>query len=98
LAKLIVSYANRDGAKFDRAYYEATHMALLDEHWAATGFLGWEVLYPADSGQPFAAMAILRFKDQPSIDASLGAPGTAAVVGDVPNFTDLEPTLFRTGN
>jgi uncharacterized protein (TIGR02118 family) len=93
-----VSYANRADGQFDRAYYEATHMALLDEHWAETGFLDWEVLYPTDAGQPFAAMAILRFKDQQSIDASLGAPGTPAIVGDVPNFTNLESSLFRVGD
>jgi uncharacterized protein (TIGR02118 family) len=98
LATLIVSYPNREGAKFDRAYYKATHMPLLDEHWADTGFLNWEALFPTDEGQPFAAMAVLRFRDQAAIDASLSAPGTAAVMGDVPNFTDLVPTLFRAGD
>lgn len=95
MATLTVTYAAKADAQFDRAYYNATHIPLLNEAWDDFGYLSAEVLYPVDDAQPFVAMAVLRFKDQASIDASLGAPRTGEVVADMANFTNLTPDLFR---
>ena len=95
MATLTVTYPASADAQFDRAYYDATHIPMLDTAWGDHGYLSAEVLYPADDSQPFMAMAVLRFKDQASIDAALAAPGTGQVVADVANFTNLTPDLFR---
>lgn len=98
MATLTVVYPMHEGAKFDRAYYAATHMALVAAAWKDTGYLSGEVLFPADDGQPYAAITLLRFADQASIDASFGAPGTAEVVADVAKFTDIQSVLYRAGD
>lgn len=95
MATLTVTYAAKPDAQFDRAYYDATHIPMLDTAWGEHGYVSAEVLYPADDAQPFVAMAVLRFRDQAAIDASLGSPRTAEVAADMANFTNLTPDLFR---
>ncbi|MES2493365.1 MAG: EthD family reductase [Pseudomonadota bacterium] len=95
MATLTVTYAAKPDAKFDRAYYDATHIPMLDEAWGDHGYVSAEVLYPVDDSQPFVAMAVLRFKDQASIDASMAAPRTGEVVADMAKFTNLTPDLYR---
>lgn len=95
MATLTVLYPAQDGAKFDRDYYSTTHMALVADAWGNYGYQSGEVLYPAGEGQPYAAITMLRFKDQASIDAAMGAPRTGEVQADVANFTTIVPALYR---
>jgi len=53
------------------------------------------VLFPASGPQPFVCVTVLRFSDQVAIDAALSSARTADVVGEVPNFTNSQPTIFR---
>ncbi|MBD3728226.1 MAG: EthD family reductase [Sphingomonadales bacterium] len=96
MAKLIVAYPMHDGAKFDRDYYTATHIPLVETHWGPAGMTGAEIMWPADGGQPFACMVALAFADDAAVDAALASPGTPEVLGDVANFTDIQPTVYRT--
>lgn len=95
MATLTVVYPKHEGAKFDSAYYTATHMPLAAEVWTPHGYLGGEVLYPVDETQAYAAITLLRFADQAAIDASMGAERTGEVVADMANFTDIAPVLYR---
>ncbi|CAJ0895640.1 EthD family reductase [Ralstonia flatus] len=95
MATLIVSYAAAEGATFDREYYLATHVPLVRSAWDEFGLHAAEILFPAPGPQPFACMAMLRFGDQAGIDAALSSAKTAKVVSDVPNFTNIAPTIFR---
>ncbi|AIS12968.1 ethyl tert-butyl ether degradation protein EthD [Pseudomonas chlororaphis subsp. aurantiaca] len=95
MATLIVSYPAAKGARFDRDYYLATHLPLARTAWSGFGLQSAEVLFPAAGPTPLVAMAILRFRTQADIDAALSSPGTAKVLGDVANFTDIAPTIFR---
>ena len=95
MATLTVLYPAQDGATFDRAYYSATHMALVAEAWGDYGYQSGEVLYPAGEGQTYVSITILRFADQASIDAAMGSPRTGEVQADVANFTTIAPALYR---
>ena len=96
MANLVVSYPQHDGATFDAAYYRDTHIPLVENTWGPCGMTGAEILWPADAGQPHAAMVVLRFRDNDAIDAAMGAAGTAQVMADIANFTDIQPSIYRT--
>lgn len=95
MATIVVSYPSGEGATFDRAYYVETHLPLAQEAWGDKGLTGAEVYFASDHTQPFAAVAALKFESQAAIDLALASPGTARVMGDIPNFTNVQPVLFR---
>lgn len=96
MANLVVSYPLHDGASFDADYYRDTHIPLVEESWGPSGLTGAEILWPADGTQPLAAMVVLRFRDGAAIDAAMGSPATAAVMADIANFTNIQPSIYRT--
>lgn len=95
MANLVVSYPRHDGAHFNSDYYRDTHIPLVEKHWGESGMTGAEILWPADGGQPNAAMVVLKFRDAAAIDAALGSSGTPEVLADVANFTDIQPVIYR---
>lgn len=95
MASLVVSYPRHEGAKFDADYYRTTHIPLVERHWSEHGLTGADILWPADDTQPNAAMVVLSFRDSAAIDAALGSPGTAAVMGDIAQFTNIQPAIYR---
>lgn len=97
MATLIVSYPKHEGARFDAAYYTATHIPLVERLWTAHGFTGAEVLLPAGD-QPWAAAVLLRFASQAAVDAALASPNTPQIMADVGNFTDIAPVIYRAGD
>jgi uncharacterized protein (TIGR02118 family) len=98
MATLIVSYPAAEGMGFDREYYLATHISLVRAAWGECGLQSVEALFPAPGAQPFACVTLLRFSDQTGIDAALSSARTAEVVGDVRNFTQVQPAIFRAGD
>ncbi|WP_427963421.1 EthD family reductase [Altererythrobacter sp.] len=96
MPNIVVSYPKSEGASFDADYYRDTHIPLAERTWAPHGLSGADILWPADDAQPFAAMVVLAFESDAAIDAAMGDPGTAEVMGDVPRFTNIQPTIYRT--
>lgn len=96
MATVVISYPKSEGSHFNADYYRDVHMPLAERMWAGHGLTGTEILWPADDNQPYAVILILRFRDAASIDATLAVPGTAEVMADVPNFTNIQATLYRT--
>ncbi|GLZ87027.1 ethyl tert-butyl ether degradation protein EthD [Metapseudomonas resinovorans] len=95
MATLTVSYPLSAGATFDRDYYLSTHVPLVQAAWAEFGLQSAEVLFPAAGPQPLAGLVLLRFADQAGVDAALASPRTREVIGDVLNFTNISPVIFR---
>lgn len=95
MASLIVAYPKHPGAKFDADYYRDTHIPMVESAWGPAGMTGAEIIWPHDGDQPFAAMVKLNFTDAAAIDAAMVSPGTPGVMGDVPKFTDIQPTIYR---
>jgi uncharacterized protein (TIGR02118 family) len=97
MAVFTVLYPARDGAKFDHAYYEATHIPLAREAFAATGLTGVQVLKGLSAGDggpaPFIVIVNLTFRDAAALQASLGGPRAPEVLADVPRFTDIQPIV-----
>ncbi|KAJ5969479.1 hypothetical protein N7501_005727 [Penicillium viridicatum] len=94
----IVMYPNEADVKFDESYYMKTHMPLAERTWKSYGLISWRVTkFPtALDGSPsqFLIMATLEWESQESVQAALQSPGTAAVFGDIPNFTNAKPVTL----
>ncbi len=98
MVTISILYPHRQGARFDWDYYLQTHMPMsvgcLGEH---PGFRSVSVqrgLGGAVSGAAptYAALCIFGFE---SVDAFMAAfaPHAAALQGDMPRYTDIEPVL-----
>ena len=96
MIKVSVLYPNNEGNRFDMNYYSSKHVELV------TGLLG-DALKGAtiESGlgggvpgspAPFVAMANMYFETVESFQQSFG-PNTDEIMGDLPNFTDISPTI-----
>ena len=96
MAKLMVLYPRHEGCGFDRDYYMSTHLQIVTEAWGEQGMTGADIEWPFDDSQPFVCIAAVEFVDQAAIDKTLTAPATQGVMADLPNFTDIQPTLYRT--
>lgn len=96
MASFVVTYPVTAGATFDADYYVATHMPLVRARWTPYGLESARALI-ADGTQPYAAVAVLDFRDGAAIDAALASAEAEEVFGDVPNFTDIAPVAMRAG-
>jgi uncharacterized protein (TIGR02118 family) len=94
---LSVFYPATDGARFDTAYYHATHIPLVKSAFASTGLANIQVLHGLSAGDggpaPYIAMAFLRFESADALRASMTGPRAAEVLGDIANFTNVQPLL-----
>ncbi len=90
-----VLYPAGAGAKFDKAYYDATHIPLVQSAFGPTGLTGVQVFHALAGGDggaaPFVAMAHLEFESPEALQASLTGPRAGEVFADVAKFTDIAP-------
>jgi len=98
MVRISILYPNSPGSQFDMDYYLQRHMprsiALLS---AAPGFKGVSVERgvsgaAADVSPAFTAMCHFLFE---SVEAFMAAfmPHAAELQGDIPNYTDVNPTI-----
>ncbi|WP_157218129.1 EthD family reductase [Flavisphingomonas formosensis] len=95
MALLFVSYEAGAEARFDRDYYVATHLPLVERLWGPLGLRSAQAYFPASDGAAIIAIAALFFESDDAIGAALGSAGTAEILADLANFTDVAPTLSR---
>jgi uncharacterized protein (TIGR02118 family) len=96
MIKVSVLYPHKDGAEFDMNYYLTKHMPLVRQTLGAAlkgvsveqGIAGGAPNSPA----PFVALGHLLFDGVADVQSALGSHG-AELMADVPNFTNIEPTL-----
>jgi uncharacterized protein (TIGR02118 family) len=81
-----VYYPDGEGATFDHDYYRETHIPLCCETW---GLEGAEI----DRGMtgPYVAAVHFLFDSQEAMQQKLAVEGTAAVLADVANYTNITP-------
>jgi uncharacterized protein (TIGR02118 family) len=86
MIRFSVLYPASDGATFDHDYYANRHVPLAVETW---GLEGAEI----DRGVngPYVAAVHFTFGSMEAMGAALAAPGTAAVMADVANYTTITP-------
>jgi uncharacterized protein (TIGR02118 family) len=93
---LTVVYPNSADAHFDMAYYTARHMPMVGALCKDFGVGTMRVLQGTssmDGGEAgYAALTMIEFPSADDVHKALAAHG-AQIVGDVPNFTNIQPTL-----
>ena len=96
MVKVSVLYANTPGCTFDMDYYLDTHMRICREQLGAA-LKGVQVEKGLGGGAPgspapFVAVGHLLFDSLESFQTAF-APAAAAIQGDIPNYTNLAPTI-----
>jgi uncharacterized protein (TIGR02118 family) len=96
MIKVSVMYPNQPGTHFNMSYYCTKHIPMLRE------LLGPALLNVAveegiagmtpGSPAPYLALGHLSFESVGAFQETF-TPHAAQIVGDVPNYTDSEPTI-----
>jgi uncharacterized protein (TIGR02118 family) len=95
MIRVIVMYPNKAGGTFNYDYYLKTHIPLVKK------LLGSAVKdvrifkgVGAPGGKPatYVTMASLFFDDVPAFEKAFG-PHAQEILGDIPNFSNIEPTV-----
>jgi uncharacterized protein (TIGR02118 family) len=86
MIRFSVYYPDGEGATFDHDYYRESHVPLCCETW---GLEGAEI----DRGMtgPYVAAVHFLFDSQEAFQQKLAVEGTAAVIADVANYTNITP-------
>jgi uncharacterized protein (TIGR02118 family) len=96
MAVVTVFYPAKPGSSFDMDYYLQNHMKMVEATWGPAGLRGYTVLKGVGApggGEPaFQVVTSLDFTSAEAFGAALAESG-AKVMGDVPNFTDLQPMV-----
>jgi uncharacterized protein (TIGR02118 family) len=83
-----VYYPQGDGSTFDHDYYHDKHVPLAVKTW---GLDGAEIDRGVDG--PYVAAVHFRFDSMEALGVAMGQPGTADVMADVPNYTNITPVM-----
>lgn len=96
MVKVSVLYPNGEGKKFDMNYYLATHIPMVRKLLGAACTnatvdqgLGGEA---PGSPPPYLAIGHLYFNTVEDFVSSF-SPNANQIVSDVPNYTDIAPTI-----
>lgn len=96
MIKVSVVYPNSEGKKFDMDYYCDTHVPMVssllgDALKGATVEKGLGGGAPG-SVAPYAGMGNMYFDTMEEFGNAFG-PNAEKIMGDLPNFTDIEPVI-----
>jgi uncharacterized protein (TIGR02118 family) len=96
MIKVSVLYPNNEGSTFNMAYYCDKHMPMVRQKLgtALKGLAAEQGLAGAAPGSPppFLALGHLLFESLEAFQAAFAAHGPA-LVADIPNFTNTQPTI-----
>lgn len=97
MIRVSVLYPNESGARFDHKYYSTTHVQLIKEKLGPAGLVRVDI----DRGvagateevpAPYTAVGHLIFDSIEAFGSAMAAHGEA-LASDIPNYTDLEPSV-----
>jgi uncharacterized protein (TIGR02118 family) len=91
---LNVIYANREGAKFDTAYYRATHIPLAMKVMKADKVILIEGVPNGTAAAPYLMIAHFQFPSAEALKTAMSNPAMAELRADVAKFTDITPTIM----
>ncbi len=96
MIKVSVLYPNREGSRFDMDYYCNSHIPMVKEKLGAA-IKGVTVEQGLGGGEPgssptYTAMGHLLFDSVGAFQDAFG-PHAEAILADIPNYTDVEPTI-----
>ena len=89
MIRVTVNYPTSEGSTFDHDYYKATHVPLCLSTWTAAKSAS------IDKGVngPSAAAVYFTFDSMEAFGAAMALEGTAAVMADVANYTNITPVM-----
>ncbi|WP_253189745.1 EthD family reductase [Paraburkholderia fungorum] len=90
-----VTYEGAPADRFDRSYYVEHHLPLVMRAWQQYGLESVAAFFPPLTHVGTLVICECRFRDEAAIDTAFGSQEAAAVMADVPRFTDLAPTRLR---
>ena len=96
MVKVSVLYPNGPGSRFDMGYHLGRHIPMVQQK-LGTALKGTDVEGGVSGSQPgsppaFVAMGHLLFDTVESFQQAFG-PHAEAIVGDIPNYTNTQPTI-----
>jgi uncharacterized protein (TIGR02118 family) len=92
-----ILYPQKEGGKFDHAYYKDKHMVLVQKRFGNLGLVRLEIDRGLAGGAPgspapFVCIGHLYFNSVTDLQKAMQKHG-AELMGDVPNFTNLTPQM-----
>ena len=89
--KVIISYDGTAKHRFDRDYYCKNHIPHVRKVWEPFGLLDIRPFFPGIESDAKGTVCVSQcvFRDKAAMEAAFAAPGTQALMDDIPNFTDL---------
>ena len=94
MVSLTVIYPNRAGARFDLAYYRASHIPLVVKVMKAVNVILVEGVPMGEAAPPYAMIAHIQFDSMETLQSAVANPAMADVRADVARFTDITPTIM----
>ena len=96
MIKVSVLYANNEGSRFDMGYYCNSHIPMVQQKLGSVckGVAVEHGVSGATSGSrpAFIAMGHLYFDSVAEFQTAFG-PHASAIMADIPNYTDIQPTI-----
>jgi uncharacterized protein (TIGR02118 family) len=96
MIKISVFYPNEEGKRFDMEYYCKNHIPMVQQNLGAQckGAAVEEGLGGAEPGSrpTYVAMGQLYSDSAEEFQAAFG-PRARAIMGDIPNYTDIRPMI-----
>ena len=86
MIRLSVFYPSSEGAIFDHDYYRDKHVPLCVETWKPV-----EAVIEKGINGPNVAAVHITFDSMDAMQAALAAEGTAAIINDIANYTNIAP-------
>jgi len=96
MIKVSVFYPNRPGAKFDMKYYCEKHIPMVQQKLGAAckRVAVEEGVAAMPPGAPAAYLAMGHlYCDSVEAFQTAFAPHAQAIMADIPNYTDIQPTI-----
>ncbi|KAF1975123.1 hypothetical protein BU23DRAFT_552546 [Bimuria novae-zelandiae CBS 107.79] len=81
-------------AKFDMDYYLTSHMPLVKKSWSKYGLEKYTVTQYDDPESPYSVGCLLEFNSLDSFKKAGAGPEAKEVFGDIPNFSDEQPSII----
>jgi uncharacterized protein (TIGR02118 family) len=96
MIKVSVFYPNNEGSRFDMGYYCNSHIPMVQQK-LGTVCKGVAVEQGVAGAAPgsrpaFIAMGHLYFDSAADFQTAF-SPHAAAIMADIPNYTDIQPTI-----
>lgn len=88
----------KSGVRFDRAYYDSTHLPLASSVLGPHGVTNVEMVTFAPnsdgSAPPYQVMFSAHFPSAAALQSALQSPRIGEVMGDIPNYYDGMPDVM----